>query len=71
MTFKHLAQNPQASTLNLLENKKLIDLLNNNDEYTGEAKKIENVRTSSNAGGEADERAQNCKLRTYGTRKRR
>lgn len=56
--FHTFTQNPQASALNLLENKKLIDLLNNNDEYTGEAKKIENVRTSSNADGEADESAE-------------
>ncbi|XP_076686448.1 uncharacterized protein LOC143378512 [Andrena cerasifolii] len=43
--FQTFTQNPQASTLNLLENKKL-NPLNNNDEYTGEAK---------NADGEVDE----------------
>ncbi|XP_076639957.1 uncharacterized protein LOC143351837 [Colletes latitarsis] len=54
--FQTLAQNQQA--LNLLENKNPIDLLNNNDEYIEEAKKVENVRTSNDVVKKTDESAE-------------
>ncbi|XP_078038935.1 uncharacterized protein LOC144471084 isoform X2 [Augochlora pura] len=43
----------QEQILNLLANKKPVDLLNSNDEYTEEAKKVENVKTSNAAQVEA------------------
>nr|XP_033340931.1 uncharacterized protein LOC117228938 [Megalopta genalis] len=43
----------QEQILNLLGNKKPVDLLNNNDEYTEEAKRVENLKTSNTAQVEA------------------
>ncbi|XP_076247237.1 uncharacterized protein LOC143187125 [Calliopsis andreniformis] len=51
--FQTLTQNPQVS--NLLEEKKPLDLLNN-DKYMDETKRVENVKTSSSVQDEADER---------------
>lgn len=50
--FQALAQNQQV--LNLLENKKSTELLNNNDEYIEEAKKVENVGTSNDVAENTD-----------------
>ncbi|KOC65597.1 hypothetical protein WH47_01632, partial [Habropoda laboriosa] len=47
-----LTQNSQV--LNLLDNNKQSDLLNKDDEYVDEAKKIENVKTVSSTKEEAD-----------------
>ncbi|XP_076659292.1 uncharacterized protein LOC143362753 [Halictus rubicundus] len=54
--LQSLAQ--QEQILSLLGNKKPAVLLNNNDEYTEEAKKVENVKTSNAADEEAGEAAE-------------